>query len=319
MRINFYNPMEFPVMRVNMKNNLYVAVIVLIALGPWQTLNGQTQDVAEVQGVIADLLVSDRTVLPFQSVGVVLVVRNEESRAITTRKAQWWPFLYLSGTSSEEAKWKQYVPMREPLGSPPPLAVLSLSPGGEKVWKLHLDYNALQQDSHVFAIPGQQWIKGQVGYLESSPIKVDIQRPQGVDAEAYSALTQSDLHKYLSWHTANKFPYDHTSVQKLEEFIARYNGSQYAKLAKFGLAAMWVQGVEGKTDLTRAASLLHEIATSSDETLAARAYFFLGQLTEQQGDRIDAEHYYDKALRFKIDPYFNYLAKEAQIRIEQQK
>jgi tetratricopeptide (TPR) repeat protein len=309
--------MEVKLMRMDLRNTLFVTLIALITLRHWEAFGSQMQGMAESQGLIAELLISDRDVLPLQSVGVLLIVRNEGSRTITTQKTQWWPFLYLNDASSSDTKWNQYTPAREPLPSPPPPTSLILNPGEQKVWKLHLDYNALQRDTHVFAIPGRYRIKGRIGYLESAFTHVLVRKPEGVDAEAYKTLNKGELHKYFSWHTIEKYAYNQDAARDLEEFTTKHNTSSYADLAKLGLAYMWLKGVQGKRDIKQAASLLQEVARTADEDMTAQAYYYLGKVAEERGEFMDAQQYYSRALSLKINPYFKYLTEKAQVQVKQ--
>jgi hypothetical protein len=207
-------------------------------------------------------------------------------------------------------RWHDYIP--EPHGFMTPGSnILSFLPGETRIWIHVLGY---EKGGHKLARPGQYRFRGALDNVLSSEVIIVVQEPNGIDKAAYEYLQRYPLHYYFSEWT--RPGHDQAAVEEMQRFISRFQGSQYAEMAQLGLALMWMKGVEGKKDLEQARSLLQEVVKSSDKARAARAYYYLGQLAEEQGELMDAHQYYSYALSLKVDPYIEYVAKEAQAKIE---
>jgi tetratricopeptide (TPR) repeat protein len=170
----------------------------------------------------------------------------------------------------------------------------------------------------VLKDPGTKLLRAQIGEIFSEPIQIRVKNPEGIDKEAYEFLKGGDLHRCFSERTVKKYSHTFTqdTARRLEGFITRFAGSRYAQLARLGLGLMWMEGIEGEKDLERAESLLQNVASRADGDLAARAYYYLGRITEDQGRMIDADQHYGEALSLKIDPYFRHQAEQARKEIE---
>jgi hypothetical protein len=259
-------------------------------------------------------------VLPFETIEFMFTVRNETDtpNRVNLTFDPW--ILYPArkskvdgGQGSNEGGigWKAYRGDTEwtcQLFS----QKFSLAPGEVRTTFELLEY---EKHEHKLAFPGRYLFKGRVdGWLACNEVQITVRGLEGVDERAYEYLQQHPLHFFF--HSQTMVRYDKVTVEMMKQFIARFQGSQYAEMAQLGLALMWMKGVEGKKDLEQARSLLQEVVKSSDEARAARAYYYLGQLAEEQGELMDAHQYYSYALSLKVDPYIEYVAKEAQTKLE---
>jgi tetratricopeptide (TPR) repeat protein len=262
-------------------------------------------------------------VLPFESIEFVFTVRNETERVKKRVAGSWSPSVFYpverdwfndpQGIEADGIKWKGYKPDLEAFEQPP-FSIPSFAPGEVRTWVKVLEY---EKQEHKLARPGRYVFKGAiVRGLESNKVEIIVKEPNEVDKAAYEYLQQQPLHYFFHEQTIAKYSYGQATVEAMERFITRFQASQYAEIAKLGLALMWKRGVEGKKDLEQARSLLQEVVKSSDEARAARAYYYLGQLAEEQGELMDAHQYYGYALSLKVDPYIEYVAKEAQTKLE---
>jgi tetratricopeptide (TPR) repeat protein len=261
------------------------------------------------------LEVSNQSPLPFESIGVLALVSNESGERVTEVRS-WDTFMYWSDRTEPPLGWTQYVPDHEPMVAPATPKPLTLNPGESRAWARHLDYQSGR--GHVLKSPGLNLLRAQIGEVDSEPIQIRIKEPQGIDREAYEFLKGSNLHRCFSERTVRKYlnTFTQDTARQLEEFSTRFAGSRYAQLARLGLALMWMEGVEGKKDLEQAVSLLQSVTSRANDDLAARAYYYLGRIAEEQGGMIDADHHYVQALSLKIDPYFRHQAEQARKEIE---
>ncbi len=193
------------------------------------------------EGIRCTISVSNQKVLPFESLRVMITLRNETGE-LKRVVAPWATFLFVGEGNAEGVTWKQYTPDQEPIQEPPAPSAISFKPGESKTWVAHLDYE--HPGRHVFARPGKFKIKAHIGVFECDPVDVIVQDPQGIDAEAYEFLQKSDIHKFFSENTVRKYPYDRSTIQSLEKFIADFDGSQYSYFAQFGLGLLRMHGVK---------------------------------------------------------------------------
>jgi hypothetical protein len=273
----------------------------------------------EIKALGFTVMPSKTSVLPFETLELVFTLRNETDR-VRHVEADLRPLIFyiasrdeLDNSETLEAdglRWHVCETGSWLLISPSSHAV-TLGPG-ESLTRFKV--LAYEKGEHKLPRPGRYLFKGMMDKLISKTVEIVVLEPQGVDMAAYEYLQRYPLHHYFSnWTRPSR---DQVVVEEMEQFIARFRGSQYAEMAQLGLALMWMKGVDGKRDLERARSLLREAVKSSDEARAARAYYYLGQLAEEQGELIDAHQYYTGALSLKVDPYIEYVAKEAQAKIE---
>lgn len=324
---------------VKVELNHSLAVIVCIA--GILSLTGAQEPKAK--NFMRELRVSNQTPLPFESIGVLVIVSNPSDRALS-EFGSWDPLLFWAEQTISPLSWKQYTPDAEPQILPSPPNTLTLGPGQSRIWVRHLDYQWTA--THVLKEPRPKLLRAAIGgiYLEptqihrpykelldklksvkigdeiySQSIQIMVKNPDGIDRDAYEFLKSSELHKYFSEHTISKYQYTRETIQQLEAFINRFQDSRYAYLARLGLALIWVQGINGKKDPQQAASLLQQVARSSDQVLAPQANYYLGKIAKSQGDIANAQRYYTRALSLNIDPYFKYLTEEAQVQVEQRR
>jgi hypothetical protein len=258
-------------------------------------------------------------VLPFETLEFVFTVRNRTGE-VRRVEADFRPLILhpargraLSDPQVLEAdgtKW-EVCETGTSLLMPPSLHVVTLAPG-EAITRIRV--LASENGEHKLARPGRYQFKGMIDKLVSETVEIVVREPDGIERAAYEYLQKFPLHRYFSEWTRPSSDLD--GVEGLEQFISRFQGSQYADMAKLGLAQMWMKGVEGKKDLELAQSLLVEVTSSSDQARAARVNYYLGQIAEEGGELIDAQQYYNQALTMKADPYVEFVVKEAQAKLE---
>lgn len=264
---------------------------------------------SQVEGIRCTISLSNQRVLPFKSGGVLVTLSNttDEGKRVV---ASWQLFLYVGEVTAKGAAFQQYTPDREPIPKPPLPSAILVKPGESETWTAHLDFEALS-GRHVFAKPGRYQIKASFGPFRSDAVDAIIEVPRGIDAKAYQFLQQNDLPKYFSERTVRKYPYDHNTVQSMEQFIKAYQGSSYSSMARLGLALMWIRGVEGKVDLQKSVDLLTQVSTKSREPISSQAKYYLGMAFQKQGKSDRARDNYQQILEDGRDPYFGYLAETA--------
>ena len=133
-----------------------------------------------------------------------------------------------------------------------------------------------------------------------------MREPAGPDAKAYEFLKTSNLHRYFGEGGVAKYPRTRRHALALEQFIRSFDGSEYAALARVGLALMWMKGVDQKTDEAKAAELLTKAAQTAKEP--SRAYYHLGMLRLRQGDEARAKEAFQAASKVRPDGYYGFLA-----------
>jgi len=307
-------------MRFLKRKIVLLVVGVFLVSGPDE--KGSKSSKFTPEGIRCVMAVAQQTILPYESIGVLIRLRNETA-GLKRVVAAWRVSLGIGEITAEGVRWYGYDPDAEPIPGPPEPTAIELGPGESRTWIAHLDYH--HPGRHVFEHPGRYKIKGALGYqikgrengyFESEAIEIRVREPQGADAQAYEFLRRTELHKFLSERTVHKYPYDHHVMESLEAFVMAFERSRYSELAQLGLALMWMHGVEGRRDLTKAQGLLTELSQRTRGAMAARVYYYLGEVAKQQGELIQAEQYYERALSLKIDPYFQYLVEKAQAKLE---
>jgi hypothetical protein len=301
------------------KSEVAIRAIMICILLTASTTLGVTQERLDDMTELSFTVLPVKTrVLPFETLEFVFTLCNETGQ---TKRVEggFEPFILCpvnretvddTETLADGMRWDVYGPDNTLL-MPPVFASKSFAPGEAITRVKVLGY---EKGKHKLARPGRHLFKGQIDRLISNTVEIVVEEPEGIDKAAHEYLQQYSLHYYL--HAIGGLAPDQATVEKIEMFISRFRGSQYAEMAKLGLALRWVRGVEGKKDLEQARSLLQEVAKSSDEARAARAYYYLGQLAEEQGQLMDAHQYYSRAVSLKVDPYIEYVTKEAQAKIE---
>lgn len=289
-----------------------LAATLLLAL----SAGGQTPPAQQQQGaagINTTLVASGRSILPFEPVGLVLTLRNETAERKRVMAA-WRVSVGVGAVGANGVvKWGPYIAHNEPVTKPPARSPKNFEPNEAKVMFAHLDYMA-PSGRHVFASPGRYRVKASAaldpGFI-SNEVEISVVEPQGRDAKAYEFLKKSDIHRYFSERTVAKYPRTSRNVRALESFIAEYDGSAYANLARLGLALMWMQGVNERIDLFKARESLTQVARKATGTVAARAHYYLGVTWKTQGHAARAREEFQAALGGDLDPYLRALAEQA--------
>jgi len=277
------------------------------------------KDEAGNQGIHTTLVASRQSILPFESVSVMLLLVNEtpEDKRVVTA---WCSFLSIGKITANGTNWRGYRADNEPFLKPCVPTPKSLAPNESKDVLAHIDYEGTS-GAHVFTNPGKYLLKGGTtdGAFVSDEIQITVRTPEGADAKAYEFLRTSYLHHFFGEYTVLKYRYDAKSVQDMEKFITDFDGSEYSYLARMGLAFMWVKGVDGKQDQSRAVELLTQVAERAGDPLASSAEYHLGRITysggasmlERQKKIVEANYYFQRVINGRPSPYFKYLAEEA--------
>ncbi len=265
------------------------------------------------KGIRTNIVVSRQSVLPYESLSVMLLLRNEitEDRRVV---ASWCAFLSIGEITPGGSKWRRYRGDNEPLLKPCVPSAKNLVPKKIENIRAHIDYEA-PSGEHVFAHPGEYLLKGGTtdsnGSFVSDEIKITVRMPEGIDARAYEFLRTSDIHHFFGEYTIHKYKYDQKTVQDMEKFIADFDGSEYSHLARMGLAFMWLRGVEGKQDQARAIELLTQVADQAGGPLSSAAEYYLGTILERQKETVEANYHFQRVLTGTPPMYFKYLAQDA--------
>lgn len=295
------------------------------------------------EGFICRLEISDKEILPYQSLDLLLILENPTALTITQKISFNFGLCYaLEGKDKEEAKWIQYTPDSEPLASPAPPMDCTLNPNGNKTFECHLDYT--YPGKHVFAQPGKYRIMGCIDSLRSKSVeilvkplaeKIDIKVYELLNTAsektieikktnnraAYKSQLKDDVSKFLHPWTVQKYRYDDDTVKLLEGFIMTFNASRYSSFAKLGLAHIYMNGVRAekeagpKKDIDKAIGLLNDIRNNEDKSLSAQANYYLGYCYEQKGDSKLAKSYYEAGLSKKGNPVIEYKIKESLLKL----
>jgi hypothetical protein len=267
-------------------------------------------------GIRTTIAVSRESLLPYEPVSVMLLLRNEtteDNRVV----AAWRSFLSIGSTTPAGVKWRSYVADNEPDVRPPLPSARNFAPGETQKLLAHIDYEA-PGGEHVFARPGVYLLKGTAsddGRFVSDDLEITVRQPTGLDARAYEFLRTSPIHRFFGEYTVHKYEYDHKTVQAVEKFIADFDGSEYSHLARMGLAFMWLRGVEGRRgrqqDQAKAVELLTQVADQAEDLLASEAEYHLGSILARRGDSVQANRHFQRSLTRMSSPYFRYLTEEA--------
>ena len=266
------------------------------------------------EGIRTTIVVSRQSVLPYESLSVMVLVHNEtvENKRLV---ASWCAFLSIGEiTPAGINRWRSYVGDNEPVTIPCTPAPKNFAPGETKNMRAHIDYEA-PSGEHVFAHPGKYVLQGAAsdasGRFVSNEIKITVRKPEGIDAKAYEFLRTSDLHHFFGEYTIHKYKYDQKTVEDIEKFIANFDGSEYSYLARKGLAFMWLRGVEGKQDQSRAIELLSQVADHAGDPLSSEAEYYMAAALNRQQDIVKANYHFQRVLSGTPPPYFRYLAEES--------
>ena len=264
------------------------------------------------EGISTRIAVANDRVLPYESVTLLLVLQNETNEPKKVVAAWRISIDIGEATAGDVIAWRNYQPHNEPLVRPPLPTAKTFAPNEAKKYFAHVDYEE-PTGRHAFAQPGKYKLRARASYdgrFVSNEIEFVVSAPQGLDAKAYEFLQTSDVHRYFSEQGVNKYPRTRRNVRALESFIAAYDGSTYSSLARVGLALMWKQGVDGRTDLVKAKALLMQVAQKANDPVAAAAHYYLGLMLRAQGDTVRAKEAFQAGLRSKPDTYFGYLIEQ---------
>jgi hypothetical protein len=282
--------------------------------------NSRSQKQEEEKGISTTIVVSRQRVLPYEPVSVALLVRNETT-ADKRVVAAWCSFLHIGKKTPAGTKWRGYRADNEPLTKPCLSTAKDLLPGETKQMLAHIDYES-PSGGHVFGQPGKYLLQGGTmdnGRFLSDEIEITVRVPEGIDARAYEFLRTSNLHHFFGEYTIHKYDFNLKTIGELEKFIIDFDGSEYSYLARMGLAFMWLKGVEGKQDQSRAMELLTQVAERAGDPLASSAEYHLGRIEysggtsmpERQQKIVKANYHFRRVLNGTPSPYFRYLAEEA--------
>ena len=270
-------------------------------------------------GMTVTLAVSRQSVLPYEPLSLMLLLRNDatEQKRLTVA---WCSHLTIGEARGAGIQWRGYQGDNEPLPKPCLATAKNLAPNESKKLLTHIDYEA-SSGQHVFAEPGKYFLKGGTtdGRFVSDEVQIIVRRPEGVDAKAYQFLRTSDLHHFFGEYTIHKYQYDDKTVQELEKFITDFDGSEYSYLARMGLAFMCLRGVEGKQDQARAIELLTQVAERAGAPLSSAAEYHLGKIEysggtsmlEREKKVVEGNFHFQRVLDGNPSPYFRYLAQDA--------
>ena len=271
------------------------------------------KEAATNKGIRTTIVVSRQNILPYESLSVMLLVRNEssEDKRIV---APWCSFLNIGETASDGTKWRSYRPDNEPFQKPCVPSAANLAPNESKILRTHIDYEA-PSGQHVFAHPGEYILKGGTtdnGGFMSNEIKITVRVPEGIDGKAYEYLRTTSIHHFFGEYTIHKYDYNQKTVEDLEKFIAEFDGSEYSYLARMGLAFMWLRGVDGKQDKSKAIDLLSQVADHAGGSLSSAAEYHLGRIFYNSDHKVsEANYHFQRVLAGTTPTYFRYLAEEA--------
>jgi tetratricopeptide (TPR) repeat protein len=286
----------------------------IVVLMLWVPSTGSILLIGQSHSTVEELTMrvhmSDTTVLPLEPLWIRIIISNDTHKTIK-HTTSWQIFRWID----EEKSWKPYHPEYEPYQEPIQPYEIAFQPGESKSWLTYFDY---MQGSgrHVFSQPGTQQIRVAVGDLTAQPITITVVKPDGEDFKAYKFLEGTKLAAYFNEASLKRYGYTQETLRDLLEVARMFPMSKYAFYAKIGAALVGLRSVQGKVSPERSVKLLREVAQNSDESLASRAYYYLGKASEEQGDLMDAHQYYSRALSLKADPYIEFVAKEAQTNLE---
>jgi len=296
-----------------------ISIISVVLVLSTSLVSGHShQQDAGRKGIRTTIVVSRQNILPYESLSVMVVLRNEAPGEQAV-KASWCSFLNIGEITPNGKKWRDYLAYDEPAAQPCVSTEKTLAPGESKMLRAHIDYEA--SGEHVFARPGDYLLRGGTtdGSFVSDELKISVRTPTGVDAKAYAFLRNSNLHHFFGEYSINKYKYDQKTLDELEKFISDFDGSEYSYLARTGLAFMWLKGVEGKQDQAKAVELLTQVAERAGDPLASAAEYHLGRITysggrsmvERQQKIVEANYHFQRVLNGTPSLYFKYLAEQA--------
>ncbi len=250
---------------------------------------------------------SRTTVLPFEPFQIVVHLKNKTDHPQSITES-WQVFRYVY---VETRGWEMYYPENVPLLLPLPPKAVVLQPGEVHTWLTYFDFDAHDEGRHVFARPGSVLLKVSIGRIDTEPLSITVVAPQGEDLRAYEFLEQTKLVRYFSKDFFDRYPYNQETISALETFIRNFSESTYKEYAQLALALMWMHGVEGKRDLTKAKDLLTDLSLRAKEHMTAQSYYYLGLIANEQGEGETAKHYYQRIIQEESDPYLHRLAEQA--------
>src|ERR1041384_2862294 len=132
-------------------------------------------------GITVSLAVSRQSVLPYESLSVMLLLRNDatEQKRLTVA---WCSYLTIGEARGAGIQWRGYQGDNEPLPKPCLATAEDLAPNESKKLLTHIDYEASRSE-HVFAEPGKYFLKGGTtdGKFVSDEIEITVRKPEGID------------------------------------------------------------------------------------------------------------------------------------------
>src|SRR5437870_11630744 len=117
-----------------------------------------TKRVPERQSIRTTLAASRQSILPYESLSVLLLLHNEtaeEKRVV----ASWCSFLHIGETTPAGTKWRGYRADNEPVTKPCIPTAKQFAPGETKKMLAHIDDES-PSGEHIFARPGKYLLQG---------------------------------------------------------------------------------------------------------------------------------------------------------------
>src|SRR5205823_232691 len=141
-----------------MINKKISAISVVLLLFVFLANSRSQKQGTESKGIRTTMVVSRQSVLPYESLSVALLVRNEttEDKRVV---ASWRSFLSIGAVTAQGTKWRNYLADNEPTALPPVPSSRDFAPGEVKKEPAHIDYEA-PSGEHVFAHPGRYVLQG---------------------------------------------------------------------------------------------------------------------------------------------------------------
>jgi predicted negative regulator of RcsB-dependent stress response len=310
------------------------------------TAGGQESQSAAVRCIVEP---SSSEILPFEPLYLMISLVNERSKPSEVEISPH-PLARIGTLDKDQINWTEPFAERAPSGPPLPRRRITLIPNERLTFMRKVHYEAPLSRRALVQKPGVVYIQGIIyaddRKYESEPVMVTIRQPQGTDAEAYEylrtknkdlsaiafppglrkefersgrTLPDTGLYELFYWETVYNWDYGREAIEELLKFAARFPSSRYAQYARLGAGFIHLYTQSESRDLKQAANLFQEVGRTTDDTLAARASYYLGKTAEAQGNPAEAEQHYARSLSLKGDPYFKSLAEQAQVKIKQRR
>ena len=257
--------------------NSFVSLLILLAISA-ATTTAQQRDWSGFKDLTFEVTTPKKSYLQLQPVPLTLTLSNQTDRVLKGHSAlRFYANLVKVWTRAEGAEWRE-IDQLTLLRALIHVNARAMNPGDKftvtEVLNLQIEKTFPQPGTYdlkavIMSADGRQTV-------ESRPIRIRIEAPEGVDLEAYNFLHAHTNTEYF--YTGFTLVRNKTAQETLETFVAKFEETAYGNDARFLLGQLRF----ATRDYEAARLQFERLAKTPDFALAASAKEYLAKIQIKQ-------------------------------------